>query len=77
MNVLGLGALDSRALADEFIAATNTGGGEVTMVWEQSGASRSAFGVRSQPYWLFYDAAGNEITSRPGVIDTELLASLL
>lgn len=77
LNVIGLGALDSRELADEFIAATGTGGGELTMVWEPSGASRNAFGVRSQPYWLFYDANGNEITSRPGVIDTELLASFL
>lgn len=77
LNVIGLGALDSRKLADDFLASTGTGGGELTMVWEQSGASRSAFGVRSQPYWLLFDENGNEVTSRPGVIDTELIASLI
>lgn len=77
LNVIGLGALDSRELADEFVATTGTGGGEIMMVWEQAGATRSAFGVRSQPYWLLLDADGNEVTSRPGRVDVELIASFL
>lgn len=75
--MLGLGALDSRALADDFVSSTGTDGGEIAMVWELAGETRSAFGVRSQPYWLYFDADGNEVTSRPGVVDVALIESLL
>jgi thioredoxin-related protein len=69
LNVIGLGAQDSLDYANEFVASTGTGGGAITMVWDPSFDSWRQLGIRSQPYWILYDAQGNEVTSRPGAID--------
>lgn len=75
--MIGLGAQDSLDYAHDFIASTGTGGGEITMVWDASFDSWRAFGVRSQPYWILYDAAGNQVASRPGAVDLNAVASVL
>lgn len=75
--MIGLGAQDSLGYAEDFIAGTGTGGGEITMVWDPSFDSWRAFGIRSQPYWILFDAAGNQVTSRPGAVDLAAVAAVL
>lgn len=69
LNVIGLGTQDSLDFANEFVASTGTGGGEIKMVWDASFQSWRQFGIRSQPYWILYDAQGNEVTSSPGAVN--------
>ena len=75
--MLGLGAQDSLDYAHDFIASTGTGGGSITMVWDPSFDSWRQFGIRSQPYWILYDAQGNEVTSRPGAVDLAAVQAVL
>lgn len=77
LNIIGLGAQDSVDYANEFVSSTGTGGGAITMVWDPSFETWRHFGVRTQPYWILYDAQGNEITSRPGAIDVGAVQSVL
>lgn len=77
LNVLGLGAQDNLDYAYDFLAATGTGGGAISMVWDPSFESWRQFGVRSQPYWILYDAQGNEIASQPGAIDLAAVEQVL
>jgi thioredoxin-related protein len=77
LNVIGLGGQDSFDYAIEFVETTQTGGGEITMLWDPSFDSWRAYGVRSQPYWILYDAAGNEVASRPGAVDIAAVAAVL
>ena len=69
LNIVGLGSQDTIEFANEFVTATGTGGGDISMVWDASFDSWREFGVRSQPYWILYDDAGNLVTSRPGAVD--------
>ena len=69
LNVIGLGAQDTLSYANDFIARTGTGNAGFTMVWDASFESWRALGIRSQPYWVLYDASGELVTSRPGATD--------
>lgn len=75
--VLGLGTQDSVEEANEFMASTGTGGGEITMLWDPGYESWRHFGVRTQPYWILYDAQGNEVTSQPGAVDLAAVEAVL
>ena len=77
LNIVGLGAQDSLQQANDFVARTGTGGGEINMVWDQSFETWRAFGVRSQPYWMLFDASGEMIFSSPGAIDFDAVGSAL
>ena len=77
LHVVGLGAQDSLDFANEFVSSTGTGGATITMVWDPSFESWRQFGIRSQPYWILYDAAGNEVTSRPGAVDLAAVQAVL
>ena len=68
LNVIGIGAQDTEGEAYDFVADTATGGGEITMVWDASFDSWRSYGVRSQPYWILYDAQANQVASRPGAV---------
>lgn len=67
LNIIGLGAQDSLGQANDFVARTGTE--SLTMVWDPSFDSWREFGVRSQPYWILFDAQGELVQSRPGAID--------
>jgi hypothetical protein len=77
LHVLGLGAQDSLDFANEFVSSTGTGGGAITMVWDPSFDSWRQFGIRSQPYWILFDAQGNEVTSSPGAVDLNAVQAVL
>ncbi len=77
LHIIGLGGQDSLDYANEFVATTGTGGGVITMVWDSSFESWRHFGIRTQPYWILFDAQGNEITSRPGAIDLAAVEALV
>ena len=77
LNIIGMGAQDDLEFAYRFIDRTGTGNGEITMIWDESFESWRAFGIRSQPYWLLYDAAGELIGSGPGAIDFSAVQSAL
>ncbi len=79
MTVVGLGGQDTIAQAQEFMDSTGTGGGEIKMIWDIDRAipSWQEFGVRSQPYWILYDADGNETKSSPGRVDLEAVQAVL
>lgn len=44
------------------------------MVWDQSFQSWIELGVVSQPYWILYDSAGNQVTAQSGRVNLELVA---
>lgn len=77
LHVLGLGAQDSLAFANQFVARGNLADSGITLVWDPSFSSWREFGIRSQPYWILYDAQGNEVTSRPGSIDLAAVRAFL
>ena len=77
LHVVGLGGQDTLQQANDFVARTGTGGGEITMVWDQSFESWRAFGIRSQPYWMLFDAAGELVASKPGAIDFDVVRASL
>lgn len=77
LNIVGMGAQDSLSFANEFVASTGTTGDNITMIWDETFATWQALGIRSQPYWILYDADGNEVTSRPGVIDIGAVEAVL
>jgi thioredoxin-related protein len=77
LNVVGMGAQDSLSFANEFVASTGASGPNITMIWDETFATWQALGIRSQPYWILYDDQGNEITSRPGVIDIAAVETVL
>ena len=77
LNVVGLGAQDTLDDANEFVTTTGTGGGAITMVWDPSFDSWRQFGIRTQPYWILFDAQGNEVTSRPGAVDLQAVQAVL
>ncbi len=77
VNVVGLGAQDNLAQANDFVARTGTGNGEITMVWDPSFESWRAFGIRSQPYWLLFGRDGELLFSQPGSIDFDAVRSAL
>lgn len=72
-----MGAQDNLGFANEFVASTGVTGDNITMIWDETFATWQALGIRSQPYWILYDAQGNEITSRPGVIDSAAVEAVL
>jgi len=72
-----MGGQDTLELANSFVASTGTGSGDITMVWDASFDSWREFGIRSQPYWILYDAQGNEVTSRPGRVDIAAIEATL
>lgn len=77
LNIYGMGAQDNLGVANDFVVSTGVAGDNITMIWDESFATWQALGIRSQPYWILYDAAGNEITSRPGAIDIGAVQSIL
>jgi len=77
LNVLGLGAQDSLDFANRFIDSVGLENDNITMVWDPSFQSWRELGIRSQPYWILYDAEGNEVTSRPGAIDAGAVQAVL
>jgi hypothetical protein len=77
LHVLGLGAQDSLDFANEFVARGNLADSGITLVWDPSFDSWREFGIRSQPYWILYDAQGNEVTSRPGSVDLGAVRAVL
>lgn len=77
LHVLGLGAQDNLEVANQFVANTNLGDSDITLVWDASFDSWRQFGIRSQPYWILYDDQGNEVTSRPGAIDLGAVQTVL
>lgn len=77
LHVLGLGAQDSLDFANQFVARGNLADSGITLVWDPSFDSWREFGIRSQPYWILYDARGNEVTSRPGSVDLGAVQAVL
>lgn len=77
LNVIGLGAQDSIELATDFVEFTETADAGVTMIYDPTFASWRSFGIRSQPYWVLFDDQGNELVSRPGGIDENVIDELL
>ena len=77
LHVVGMGSQDSLGEANEFVDTTGAVGDNITMVWDESFGTWRDLGIRSQPYWILYDAQGNEITSRPGVVDIEAVQAVL
>jgi len=75
LNIIGLGAQDAIEQANDFVARTATE--DLTMVWDPSFDSWRHFGVRSQPYWILFDANGDIIESRPGAIDFDAVRDAL
>ena len=77
LHVLGLGAQDTLEFANEFVANTNLATSGITLVWDPSFDSWREYGIRSQPYWILFDAQGNEVTSRPGAVDLSAVQAVL
>ena len=77
LHVLGLGAQDSLDFANRFVASAGVADSGITLVWDQSFQSWRQFGIRSQPYWILFDDAGNEVASRPGSVDVNAVRTLL
>lgn len=77
LNVVGMGAQDNLGFANEFVTSTGAIGDNITMIWDETFATWQALGIRSQPYWILYDAQGNEITSRPGIVDIAAVENVL
>jgi len=77
LNIIGMGAQDSLDLANQFVSSTPAGEADITMIWDTGFDTWREFGIRSQPYWILFDAQGNEIESRPGIIDEALIESAL
>jgi len=59
------------------VSNTGTGDGAITMIWDPSFESWRQLGIRAQPYWILYDAQGNEVTSRPGAVDIAAVNAVL
>jgi len=72
-----MGAQDSLDFANEFVSTTGTDGPELTMIWDESFETWRQLGIRAQPYWILYDAQGNEVTSRPGAVDIASIEATL
>lgn len=72
-----MGAQNSLDDALEFMASTQTGGGEIAMLWDENFASWPVFGIRTQPYWILYDGTGAEVRSRGGEVDIAAVNALL
>ena len=77
LHVLGLGAQDSLDFANNFTTRLSLQDGPITMVWDPSFDSWRQFGIRAQPYWILYDAAGQEVASRPGSVDLDVVRAAL
>jgi len=77
LNVLGLGAQDRLEFANDFVARVGLADSAITFVWDRSFDSWRELGVRSQPYWILYDALGNEVTSSPGAVDAAAVQAVL
>ncbi|MEM7094727.1 MAG: hypothetical protein AAF567_17110 [Actinomycetota bacterium] len=77
LNIIGLGAQDSLAEANEFVTLTGTTAAPITMVWDPSFDTWRSFGIRSQPYWILYDGQGELVSSSPGAIDFEAVTAAL
>lgn len=77
LHVLGLGAQDSLEFAYDFVSNVGLADSDITMVWDPSFDSWRQFGIRSQPYWILFDAQGNEVTSRPGAVDLAAVQAVL
>ena len=75
LNIVGLGGQDSLDFANSFVELTGTA--DLNMVWDPSFNSWREFGVRSQPYWILFDANGELVESRPGSIDFEAVRAAL
>lgn len=71
-SIVGLGAQDSLAQAQDFVATFGTV--SFPMVWDESFSSWIELGVVSQPYWILYDSAGNQVAARGGAVDLNLVA---
>jgi len=76
LNVIGLGAQDSVELATDFVEFTETADTDVTMIYDPTFETWRTFGIRSQPYWLLFDDQGNELVSRPGFVDEDIVNEL-
>jgi len=77
ISVIGLGAQDSIGQANDFVSRTDTGNGEISMVWDPSFDSWRTFGVRAQPYWILFGPDGEVVESKPGVIDFDAVRAAL
>ena len=77
LHVLGLGAQDSLQFANDFVERVGLGDSDITLVWDPSFDSWRQFGIRTQPYWILFDAQGNEVTSRPGAVDLVAVQTVL
>ena len=77
LNVLGLGAQDSLEFANDFVARVGLADSDITLVWDPSFDSWRELGIRTQPYWILYDAFGNEVTSSPGAVDLAAVQAVL
>jgi hypothetical protein len=67
LRVVGLGTQDTLGEAEEFRDAFDMT--EVTMLWDESFESWSAFGVRSQPAAILFDARGKPLQAWLGPFD--------
>jgi len=76
---MGAGAppWDSVELAYDFVNRTGTSGGQIPMIYDESYQSWRQFGVASQPFWVLFDAAGNQVVARPGAVDFDTVRSVL
>jgi hypothetical protein len=77
LHVVGLGAQDSLDFANRFMTQLELADSAITMVWDPSFQSWREFGIRAQPYWILFDAEGNEVTGRPGAVDVEAVQAVL
>jgi len=77
LHVLGLGGQDDLEFANRFVTSLGLDQTPITMVWDPSFVSWRELGIRSQPYWVLYDAAGQEVASRPGAVDIAAVQAVL
>lgn len=74
MTVVGIGAQDDLAFAQDFVERTGT---TFTMLWSDSSESWSHFGVRRNSTVLLLDRSGNVVEGSAGSYDPDSLIEQL
>ena len=64
--MVGLGTQDSLSLAKKFVSRTKVK--SFPMLWDKTGKSWSALGVRAQPAWMLIATDGKVIDAQLGEI---------
>ena len=78
VTFIGMGAQDSLAFAEDFIANTNTGGiDNLTMIWDESFDTWSHYNVRSQPTLIIVDADGNFVEGWNGLAPFDKIEEII